>query len=325
MTVGTYVWMNGRVIPEAEATVSVRAHALHYGSSVFEGIRAYATSRGPGVFCLSQHVGRLFDSCRIFRMDLPYTPAQVTDAVVDLVHRNGHQDCYVRPIVFRAAGSFNLDHRKSPLEIAIITLEWGRYLGPEAIEQGVDVMVSSWRRMAPNTFAPMAKIGGQYVNSQFVAMEANDAGFVEGVVLDVYGNISEGSGENIFLIKQGAVYTPPLSTAILPGVTRMVVMTLCRDLGYRVEESLMPREFLYTADEIFFTGTAAEITPVRSVDRIAVGKGSRGPITGRLQEEFFGITSGRIPDRHGWLTYVKETKSVESVESIGSIESRART
>ncbi|MBI2247486.1 MAG: branched-chain amino acid transaminase [Armatimonadetes bacterium] len=325
MTVGTYVWMNGRVVPDIEATVSIRAHALHYGSSAFEGIRAYSTPRGPAVFCLAQHVDRLFDSCRIFRLDLPYTPTQVSDAIVDLIYRNGHQDCYIRPIVYRGAGSFNLDHRKSPLEMAIITLEWGRYLGAEAIEQGVDVMVSSWRRMAPNTFAPMAKIGGQYVNSQFVAMEAADSGFVEGIALDVYGSISEGSGENIFLIKQGVVYTPPLSTAILPGVTRMVVMTLCRDLGYQVEERQMPRESLYTADEIFFTGTAAEVTPVRSVDRIAVGKGSRGPITARLQDEFFGITSGRIPDRHGWLTYVKETKSVESVESVESIESRART
>ena len=325
MTIGTYVWMNGRVVAEGEATVSVRAHALHYGSSVFEGIRAYATPRGPGVFCLSQHVDRLFDSCRIFRMDLPYAPVQVSEAIIDLIGRNGHTDCYIRPIVYRGAGSFSLDHRKSPLEAAIITLEWGRYLGAEAIEQGVDVMVSSWRRMAPNTFAPMAKIGGQYVNSQFVAMEAIDAGFVEGIALDVYGNISEGSGENIFLIRRGVVYTPPLANAILPGVTRMVAMTLCNDLGYRVEEGQMPRETLYTADEVFFTGTAAEITPVRSVDRIPVGTGRRGPITARLQEEFFGITSGRIRDRHSWLTYVKEAKSAESVESVESIESRART
>jgi len=192
--------------------------------------------------------------------------------------------------------------------MAIITLEWGRYLGVEAIEQGVDVMVSSWRRMAPNTFAPMAKIGGQYVNSSFVAMEATDGGFVEGIALDVEGNISEGSGENIFLIKEGVVYTPPLSSAILPGVTRMAVMTLCRDLKYRVEERALPREFLYTADEVFFTGTAAEITPIKSVDRVPVGKGGRGAITARLQGEFFGITAGKIPDRHIWLTYVHAGK-----------------
>lgn len=308
MTIGTNVWMNGRVIAETDAAVSVRAHALHYGSSVFEGIRAYSTPRGPAVFCLQQHVDRLLDSCRIFRMALPYEPAAISDAIVDLIRRNGHNDCYIRPIVYRGAGSFSLDHRKSPLEMAIITLEWGTYLGAEAIEQGVDVMVSSWRRMAPDTFAPMAKIGGQYVNSSFVAMEAADGGFVEGIALDIGGNVSEGSGENVFLIKDGVVYTPPLSSAILPGITRMVVMTLCSDLGYRVEERSLPREFLYTADEAFFTGTAAEVTPIRSVDRVPVGKGSRGAITARVQDEFFGITGGRIPDRHGWLTHVQAAK-----------------
>jgi branched-chain amino acid aminotransferase len=308
MTIGTHVWMNGRVIAEADAAVSVRAHALHYGSSVFEGIRAYSTPRGPAVFCLQQHVDRLLDSCRIFRMSLPYEPAAISDAIADLIRRNGHNDCYIRPIVYRGAGSFSLDHRKSPLEMAIITLEWGRYLGAEAIEQGVDVMVSSWRRMAPNTFAPMAKIGGQYVNSSFVAMEAVDGGFVEGIALDVEGNISEGSGENVFLIKDGVVYTPPLSSAILPGITRMVVMTLCSDLGYRVVEQALPREFLYTVDEAFFTGTAAEVTPIKSVDRVPVGRGSRGAITARVQDEFFGITGGRIPDRHGWLTHVHAAK-----------------
>ncbi|HET6780487.1 MAG TPA: branched-chain amino acid transaminase [bacterium] len=308
MAIVSHVWMNGRVVEEAEATVSIRAHALHYGSSVFEGIRAYATPQGPAVFCLEQHVDRLFDSCRIFRMALPYAPDEISQAIVDLIRRNGHDDCYIRPIVYRGAGSFNLDHRKSPLEMAIVTLEWGRYLGVEAIEQGVDVMVSSWRRMAPNTFAPMAKIGGQYVNSSFIAMEATDGGFVEGIALDVEGNISEGSGENIFLINDGIVYTPPLSSAILPGITRMAVMTLCRDLNYHVEERTMPREFLYTAEEAFFTGTAAEITPIKSVDRVPVGQGSRGPVTARLQDEFFGITSGRIPDRHSWLTHVRSGK-----------------
>lgn len=308
MMIGAHVWMNGRIVTEADATVSVRAHALHYGSSVFEGIRAYSTPQGPAVFCLQQHVDRLLDSCRIFRMGLPYAATEISNAIVDLIRHNGHTDCYVRPIVYRGAGSFSLDHRKSPVEMAIITVEWGRYLGIEAIEEGVDVMVSSWRRMAPNTFAPMAKIGGQYVNSSFVAMEATDGGFVEGIALDIDGNISEGSGENVFLIKEGVVYTPPLSSAILPGVTRMVVMTLCRDLGYPIEEQAMPREFLYTADEAFFTGTAAEITPIKSVDRVPVGTGSRGTITARLQDEFFGITGGRIPDRHGWLTYVHAGK-----------------
>lgn len=300
---GQFVWMNGRTVPADEARVSVRAHALHYGSSVFEGIRAYATPKGPAVFCLPQHVTRLFDSCRIFHMDLPYTSKEISDAIIALVRANGHADCYIRPVVFRGDGTFSLDPRKSPVEVAIMTLEWGRYLGAEAIEQGVDVMVSSWRRMAPNTFAPMAKIGGQYVNSQFIVMEAVDNGFVEGIALDAQGYISEGSGENIFLIKDGVAYTPPLASAVLPGVTRAVVMKLCEDLGVQVEQQTLPREFLYVADEAFLTGTAAEITPIRSVDRVPVGAG-RGAITARLQEEFFGITSGKRVDRHDWLTHV---------------------
>lgn len=310
MKAGAWVWMNGRLVPTDDAKVSVMAHALHYGSSVFEGIRAYATPQGPAVFCLKPHVARLFDSCRMLRMDFPYTPAQIADAIAETVRTNGHPSCYIRPIVFRGVGTFSLDPRKASVEAAIVTIEWGRYLGAEAIEQGVDVMVSSWRRMAPDTGVPMGKIGGQYVTSQFIAMEAADHGFAEGIALDVAGFISEGSGENIFVVKDGMVYTPPLTSAILPGVTRMVVMTLCRDLGIPVSEQPLAREFLYVADEVFFTGTAAEITPVRSVDRIAVGAG-RGPITARLQDEFFGITEGRKPDRHGWLTHVHEARPAE--------------
>jgi len=309
MDMGRMVWWNGRLVNAADAMVSVFAHALHYGSSVFEGIRAYETAGGPAVFCLPQHVERVVDSCRIFRMDLPYTANQLADAIVATVGANGHASCYIRPLIFRGAGSFSLDPRKSPLEVAIMTLEWGRYLGTEAIEQGVDVMVSSWRRMAPNTFAPMAKIGGQYVNSQFVIMEAVDAGFVEGIALDVQGYLSEGSGENLFLVKDGVVYTPPLASAVLPGITRAVVMQLCEDLGISLEERSLPREFLYVVDEAFFTGTAAEITPIRSVDRLPIGTG-RGPITARLQDEFFGITSGRSADRHGWMTHVRAAAPV---------------
>ncbi len=301
---GRSIWMNGRLVPTEEAKVSVLAHALHYGSSVFEGIRAYATPPGPAVFCLPQHVTRLFDSCKISRMELSYTPAQISDAIVETVRVNGQTSCYIRPVVFRGMGSFHLDPRKCPVEVAIATLEYGRYLGAEAIEQGVDVMVSSWRRMAPDTYAPMAKIGGQYVNSQFIAMEAVDYGFTEGIALDATGFISEGSGENIFVIKDGTAYTPSLASSVLSGVTRKVVITLCRDLGIPVQETVLPREFLYVADEVFFTGTAAEITPIRSIDRVPVGRG-RGPITARLQEQFFGITGGRIPDRHNWLTFVK--------------------
>jgi len=304
-----YIWFNGALVPAGEARVSVMAHALHYGTSVFEGIRVYATPGGPAVFCLSQHVARMFGSCRIFRMDPPFTPAQISAAIIETVRANGFDSCYVRPIVFRGAGSFSLDPRKSPLEVAVIAVEWGRYLGAEGIEQGVDVMVSSWRRMAPDTGAPMGKIGGQYVTSQLITMEAADHGYAEGIALDSAGFISEGSGENIFVVKDGEVYTPPLTSAILPGITRGVIMTLCRDVGVPVHETPMLREMLYVADEIFFTGTAAEVTPIRSVDRIRIG-GGRGPITRRIQEEFFGITEGRTPDRHGWLTPVGAAKPV---------------
>lgn len=298
------IWFNGALVPAEAALVPVTAHALHYGSSVFEGLRAYGTPQGPAVFCLSQHVRRLFDSCRIFRMVLPHSPGQVTDAILETVRANGHMSCYIRPLVFRGAGTFSLDPRNASVEVAIITFEWGRYLGQEAVEQGVDVMVSSWRRAAPDTAVPMAKIGGQYVTSQFIAMEAADHGFVEGIALDAQGFVSEGSGENIFVVTDGVVHTPPRSAGILPGVTRTVVLTLLGDLGIPVREEVLLREVLYTADEVFFTGTAAEITPVRSVDRITVGAGRRGPVTAALQEQFFGITEGRMPDRHGWLTSV---------------------
>ncbi len=311
MEPGQFIWMNGHLVPQEEAKVHVLAHVLHYGSSVFEGIRTYATPQGPAIFCLPQHVQRLFDSCKIYRMELPYTPTQFAEAIVATVRQNGHSSCYIRPLAFRGVGSFHVDPRKSPVEVAIATVEWGRYLGSAGIEQGVDVMVSSWRRMAPDTFAPMGKIGGQYVNSQFIVMEAADYGFAEGLALDATGFISEGSGENVFLVKDGTVYTPPLASSVLSGVTRRVVMTLCRDLGIPVQETVLPREFLYVADEAFFTGTSAEITPIRSVDRVPLGKG-RGPITSRLQAEFFGITEGRIPDRHGWLTFVGTAKTVAS-------------
>ncbi|MDQ7828692.1 MAG: branched-chain amino acid transaminase [Armatimonadota bacterium] len=304
MQTAEVIWFNGRIVPWEEARVHVLAHALHYGSSVFEGIRAYATPEGPAVFCLDAHLQRLIDSCRIARMELPYTRAELAEAIATLIRRNGHQSCYIRPVVFRGVGSLSLDARKASLEVAIATFEWGRYLGEEALEQGVDVMVSSWRRVATDTVATMAKMGGNYVNSSFVAMEAADHGFAEGIALDVHGYVSEGSGENIFVVRQGVVHTPPLSSGILPGVTRQVVMTLCADLGIPVRESLIPREMLYVADEVFFTGTAAEITPVRSVDRVPVGTGRRGPITERLMAEFFGIAEGHLPDRHGWRTPV---------------------
>jgi branched-chain amino acid aminotransferase len=237
-------------------------------------------------------------------MEIPYTKEEIKQAIVDTITANKHSACYIRPLVFRGFDTFSINPRTCPVQVAIITIEWGRYLGPEAIEQGVDVGVSSWRRMAPGTFPAAAKIGGQYINSQFIAMEAAEHGYTEGIALDINGFVSEGSGENLFLVSGGDILTPPLASSILQGVTRRCVTTLAGDLGYQVREELIPRELLYMADEVFFTGTAAEISPIRSVDGITVGAGHRGPVTERLQVEFFGITSGELPDRHGWLTPV---------------------
>lgn len=299
-----FIWFDGQFVPWDAANVHVTAHALHYGSSIFEGIRAYATPRGPAILGLRPHLQRFFDSAKIMRIHLPFTIEQLEDAVLETVRRNRHQGCYIRPLAFRGSETFSLNARACPTHVVIITFEWGRYLGAEAIEKGVDVMVSSWRRMATDTFAPMAKAGGNYVNSQFVAMEAADYGFVEGIALDVNGFVSEGSGENIFVVYRGEIFTPPVAASALMGITRHYAITLAQDMGYRVREENIPREMLYVADEIFFTGTAAEITPVRSVDRVPIGNGGRGPITQRIQEEFFTIVSGEKPDRFGWLTFV---------------------
>jgi branched-chain amino acid aminotransferase len=299
-----WIWFDGEFVPWADAKIHVMSHVLHYGTSVFEGIRTYNTARGPAIFRLGPHVERLINSAKIARMPLKYDQPQLEAAIIETVRRNGLKSCYIRPLIFRGYDSLGVDGRSCPVQTIIATIEWGRYLGPEAIEQGVEVGVSSWRRMAPDTFAAMAKIGGQYVNSGFVVMEARDRGFVEGIALDIYGYVSEGSGENLFLVHKGVIYTPPISASILGGITRDCAITLARDLGYEVREAMIPREMLYIADELFFTGTAAEISPIRSVDKQPIGSGSRGPITRRLQEEFFGITEGRIPDRHGWLTYV---------------------
>jgi branched-chain amino acid aminotransferase len=300
-----FIWFNGEMVPWDHAKIHVMSHVLHYGSSVFEGIRTYSTPRGPAVFCLDPHLDRLYNGCKVYRMPVPFSKAQLRQAILDTIRVNRLQSCYIRPLVFRGYDSIGVDPRSCPVEVVVATIEWGRYLGTEAIEQGVDVGVSSWRRMAPDTLAPMVKIGGQYVNSQFIVMEARDNGFVEGIALDVYGYVSEGSGENLFAIQNGVIYTPPIGASVLQGITRMVVLQLARDLGIEVREQNLLREFLYMADEVFFTGTAAEISPIRSIDRIQIGAGRRGPVTQSLQDQFFGITSGEIPDRHGWLTYVE--------------------
>jgi branched-chain amino acid aminotransferase len=300
-----WIWHNGRLVRWDEATVHVSAHALHYGSSVFEGLRLYDTPSGPAILQLGPHIRRLFDSCRIQRMELPYTAAQVGAAVLDVVRRNGLKSGYIRPLAYKGVGPIALDARGAPTELAIFAFEFGPYLGETGVKQGVDVMVSSWRRMAPDTLASMSKAGGNYVNSQFIAMEAADLGFQEGIALDVNGLVSEGSGENIFVVYRGALYTPPVGASVLLGITRECVLTLARELGFEVREQNIPREMLYVADEAFFSGTAVEISPIRSVDKLRIGEGSPGPITTGIQDAFYGIVQGKAPDRHGWLTIVE--------------------
>jgi branched-chain amino acid aminotransferase len=299
-----YIWFNGELVPWAEAKVHVLTHALHYGSSVFEGMRCYDTRRGPAVFCLDAHLMRLLRSAKIYRMPLKYGLEELREAVFSIIRTNGHRACYVRPIVFRGYREMGVDPRGCPVEVVIATWEWGRYLGAEAIEQGIDVCVSSWNRMAPNTLPALAKAGANYANSQLIKMEALENGYAEAIVLDVNGYVSEGSGENLFLVSEGVIYTPPLSNSVLRGVTRGCVITLAKELGYHVVESAISREMLYIADELFFTGTAAEITPIRSVDKITIGNGQRGPVTQRIQDAFFRIVQGLDPDRHGWLSPV---------------------
>lgn len=298
------IWFNGQFVPWDEAKIHVLSHVLHYGSSVFEGIRAYQTPAGPAVLGLAPHVKRFFNSCKIVEMPLPFNQNEISQAIIETVKRNKHQGCYIRPLAFRGYDSLGVNPTRCPVEVIIATWEWGAYLGAEAVEKGVDVGISSWRRMAPDTHPAMAKVGGNYVNSQMVVMEAIRHGYVEGIVLDVYGYVSEGSGENIFIVLNDRIYTPPLSSSILGGITRSYAITLAEDQGYTVVEQPITREMLYVSDEIFFSGTAAEITPVRSVDRQPVGSGTRGPITKSIQDEFFAIVSGEVDDKRGWLTPV---------------------
>ena len=303
-----WIWRNGGFVKWEDATVHVSAHALHYGSSVFEGIRAYNTPQGAALFRLHAHTERLMQSARVMRIAHDYDADALNGAIVESVRKNGHNSCYVRPIIFRGTGALGLEGRGgTKTEVVIFTMEWGRYLGAEAIEQGVDVQISSFRRMAPDTHLAMVKAGGNYVNSQFVSMEAHDNGFQEGIALDVNGYVSEGAGENIFVALDGVVYTPGAWSSILMGVTRDSALTILKAQGLEVRFQPVAREMLYMADEIFFTGTAAEITPVKSVDRIPIGSGKRGPITAAVQSEFFAITSGELADRHNWLTFVNET------------------
>ena len=297
------VWHNGKFVPWAEATVHVASHVISYASCLFEGIRCYETPQGPAIFRLKEHTDRLVNSCKIYRMELEYSREQLQQAMVELVRVNNARHCYIRPVAFRGYGEMGVNPLKNPIEIYLLAWRWGKYLGAEALKQGVDVCVSSWHRMAPNTLPPMAKAAANYMNAQLVKMEAITNGYVEGIALDPTGHVSEGSGENIFLVREGKLWTPPLASSVLPGITRDSVITLAGELGYPVIEQPLAREMLYIADEVFFTGTAAEITPIRSIDRIVVGKGEPGPVTRKLQEQFLAIVEGRAEDRYGWLTF----------------------
>ena len=296
------VWHNGKFIPWSEATIHVAAHVVHYASCLFEGIRCYETPHGPAIFRLQEHTDRLVNSSKIYRMELPYTREQLAQAMIELVRINNTRHCYIRPVVFRGMGEMGVNPLQNPIEIYLLAWAWGKYLGDEALRQGVDVCVSSWQRIAPNTLPAMAKSAANYMNAQLIKMEAITNGYTEGISLDVSGHVSEGSGENIFVIREGKIFTPPLSASVLPGVTRDSVITLAHEMGYVVSEQNIAREMLYIADELFFTGTAAEVTPIRSVDRIVVGKGQPGPVTLALQERFLSIVQGNAEDKYGWLT-----------------------
>jgi len=297
------IWHNGKFIDWDDAKIHVLAHVVSYGSAVFEGIRCYTTPQGPAIFRNRDHMQRLINSAYIYRMDTGFSVEELAEANLELIRVNKVPSCYLRPIVLRGYGTGGVDPKDAPIETYLACWEWGRYLGDEAIKTGVDVCVSSWNRPAPNTLPQMAKAAANYMNSQLIRMEATTNGYVEGIALDANGYVSEGSGENIFIVFDGTVLTPPLANSALPGITRNSVMAICRDLGIPVAEQIIPREMLYIASEVFFCGTAAEITPIRSIDRVKIGNGSRGPITKRVQDEFFGITSGTKPDRHGWLSH----------------------
>ncbi len=302
---GKYIWHNGEFIKWEDANIHIMSHVIHYGSSVFEGIRVYDTHIGPAVYRLNGHIQRLYDSVKIYRMDVSWTVDEISQACIETVKKNEFGACYIRPVVIRGFGPFGVNPFDNPIETYIAIWEWGAYLGSGALENGVDVCFSTWGRIAPNTLPALAKTGANYMNSQLIKMEAIVNGYSEGIALDNQGFISEGSGENIFVIKNGSVMTPPLSSSILPGLTRDSVIYLLKELGYEVKEVMIPRETLFVADEAFFTGTAAEITPIRSVDKIQIGSGKRGKITEQVQNAFFNIFKGKTKVPEDWLSPIK--------------------
>ena len=305
MKTSQLIWFNGDLTPWADAKVHVMTHALHYGSSVFEGIRCYATPEGPAIFRLDDHVERLFASAAIYRIPIPFTPGEIAQGCRDAVRENGLASAYLRPLVMRGVGGIGVcPAADSPVEVMIAAMEFGAYLGEEGLKQGIDACVSSWNRAAPNTFPTAAKAGGNYLSSQQISMEAARHGYHEGIALNVDGMLSEGGGENLFLVRKGVLYTPPTGAAILAGITRDSILHLARQLGYEVREQAMPREALYVCDEAFFTGTACDVPPIRSLDGLQIGNGGRGPITAEIQDAFFGLFNGSTHDAWGWLEHV---------------------
>jgi branched-chain amino acid aminotransferase len=299
------IWHNGKFIAWEDATLHVMAHVVHYGSSVFEGVRCYALPQGPAIFRATEHMQRLLDSAKIYRIEVPYTVDQMVQGMVDLVATNGVAPCYIRPIVLRGYGEAGVNPVNCPIETYIANWSWGKYLEGD---DGVDVCVSSWTRLAPNTLPSMAKAGANYMNSQLIKLEALSNGYAEGIALDSAGYVSEGSGENLFVVRKGILYTAPLGNSVLPGITRDSIIRIAKDMNLQVVEQVIPREMLYIADELFFTGTAAEVTPIRSVDKITVGRGVMGEITRTLRKEFFAIVEGNAPDKYNWLTPVPMKK-----------------
>ena len=300
----TKVWMDGEFVEWKDANISVLSHVVHYGTSVFEGIRAYENENGVAVFRLKEHVQRLFDSAKIYKIDIPYTQEEVEEAILETLRVNDLGACYIRPIVFRGYGELGVNPLGCPVNVVIAAWEWGSYLGEEGMANGVDIGVSSWRKPAPDTFPALAKCGANYMNSQLAKLEAIDNGFDEAIMLDYEGHVSEGSGENIFLVENGKLFTPSMSSSNLRGITRDSVMTIARDLGYEVVEEVISRERLYSADEVFFTGTAAEVTPIRSIDHRQIGIGRRGPVSEKLQTAFFDLVEAKVEDKYGWLSYI---------------------
>jgi len=302
------IWHNGKLINWDDATIHIMSHVVNYGSAIFEGIRCYQQPNGPAIFRADDHIQRLLNSAKIYRIEIDYSLDELVQAMIELVQVNGITPCYIRPVVLRGYGELGVNPLNSPTEIYIANYAWGKYLGKG--DEGVDVCVSSWTRIAPNTMPAMAKSGANYMNSQLIKMEALMNGYVEGIALDVAGYVSEGSGENLFLVRNGTLLTAPLGNSVLPGITRDSAIQIAKDLGIPVVEQMIPREMLYIADEVFFTGTAAEITPIRSVDKITVRDGKIGPLTHAISKEFFSIVQGTGKDRHGWLTPVPVKQTV---------------